>query len=102
MTPPGPTRASGCADGRPTDHCAVVTTATTVAQCCALGLRCPRTPAARPQTTGPAGLPPACSTNTNVVGAGSSVHESTSPDNLGKQSAVPGSDLTSPCSDRPC
>jgi hypothetical protein len=80
----------------PTAHGAVVTTATTAAQCCALGLRWPRTPAARPQTTGPAGLPPARSTNTNVVGASSSVNESTSPDNLDKQSAVPGSDLTSP------
>src|SRR5882672_6361791 len=101
-TPRGPTRASGCASGRQAAHGAVATIATTAARCCARGPRSARSFAVRPRTTGAAALPAARSTNTNAVQTDSWVASSTSADNRGRGSAVPGSDLIPPCPDPLC
>src|SRR5882672_8091301 len=99
---PGPTRASGCAGGRQAAHGAVATTATTAARCCARSLRYPRTPAVTPRTTGSAVRLPEHSMRTNVGAASSWARQNTSPDNPGRRSAEPGSDLELPILDRLC
>jgi len=99
-SPPSPTRASDCASERPAAHGAVVTTATTVARCCARSLRCPRTPAGTSRTTDSAARPPEHSRRTNVGAASSWARQNTSPDNPGRRNAELGSDLELPILDR--